>query len=74
MGGPVGRSAPPYSWMGDEARFPDRARRPVWVPPDPLPFWVRHPHWTGIATAIALAALGLLLSGCECGVGWPCPR
>lgn len=38
-----------------------------------VPFWVRHPHWTGLATFAVILAAGLLLGGCECGVGWPCP-
>lgn len=36
-------------------------------------FWVRHPHWTGAATFLAILAAGLLLGGCECGRLWPCP-
>lgn len=73
MGGPVQRPAPPLGFMG-EPRFPDRARRTVWAPPEPLPWWVRHPHLGSLLLWSAIIGLALLLGGCECGVGWPCPK
>jgi len=48
-----------------------RLKSVPWARPEP--FWVRHPHVMGIATFVVLIALGLLLSGCECGKLWPCP-
>ncbi len=44
------------------------------VPPAREAFWVRHPHLGGCILFAALVCVGLLLAGCECGVGWPCPR
>ena len=48
------------------------ADRIPWVRPEP--FWVRHPHVAGMLTFAVFVVLGLLLAGCECGIGWPCER
>lgn len=37
-------------------------------------FWVRHPHIMGAATVALMLTIALLLAGCQCGVGWPCPQ
>ncbi len=42
-----------------------------WVRPEPL--WVRYPNVGGVMLLVACVALGLLLSGCDCGQLWPCP-
>jgi hypothetical protein len=35
---------------------------------EPVPWWVRRRHVGGLGMFVAVCALALLLSGCECGV------
>jgi len=53
-----------------EARFPDRAAR--LDRPVPPRSWFQ--LMGSLAGAVVVLAAVLLLAGCECGVGWPCPR
>lgn len=39
----------------------------------PVPWWVRRRHVGGFGMFVLIVGLSLLLSGCECSVGWPCP-
>lgn len=41
---------------------------------EPSGFWMRHPHLGSILVWSAIIGSALMLTGCECGVGWPCPR
>jgi hypothetical protein len=45
---------------------------PPWI--RPAPWWVRHPNVGGALLFVALVLIGVALTGCECGVGWPCPE
>lgn len=45
------------------------------APPTARLSWQRrHSQLSGAGLFLLIVVIGLLLGGCECGVGWPCPR